>query len=230
MFFHNLIRRVNGLNRSWDGRLLWMGIALVSGAVVYRLTATALAGRLSAGDEAVQEFVLANRFEFLDAIMLFFSWAASEYITPLVLLLLLIMAWHKYRRLILITVAIISTSTLWQIALKHIVGRLRPEPLLYPIWSGAGYPSGHVLTALVLTYLLWRVSPGLGLPRPVTLFLGCLALLYPLLVGISRIYLNCHYLSDVTAGFFLGTGHLGLTFSILGTGWITAANRSRSGL
>jgi undecaprenyl-diphosphatase len=214
--------RVLGRRPRLGGRLAWLGLALLSAAALYPLTATAVAGGLSAGDAAVRDFVLANRFSVLDPIMLFFSWAASEYVTPVILAAFLLAGWRRARRLALVGVGVAATSTVWQIALKAIAGRLRPEPLLYPIWHGAGFPSGHILTALVLTFLLWRAAPALSLSRRATVALGWIALTYPVLVGISRIYLNCHYLSDVVGGFLLGTGHLGLAFALLGTGWLAA--------
>ncbi len=201
-------------------RLGWLGLAVVSAAALVPITVTAAAGRLSWGDAAVRDLVLAYRLPALEWTMLVMSWLSSEYVTPLVLAAVVAVGWRRARRRVLVAAAVVATSTLWQIALKAVVGRPRPEPLLYPLWHGAGFPSGHALTALVLAYVVWRLAPALGFSRRAQTPLGWAVVLYPLLVGVSRIYLNSHYLSDVTGGVLLGLGHLGLAFGLFGADWL----------
>ncbi len=187
------------------------------------LTLTAFSGGLSPGDAAVRDFVLAHRAAPLDRLMLAVSWAGSEYVTPLVLIGLLAAFWRQggRRRSVAVgLVAIVATSAVWQAVLKYLAGRPRPLPVVYPIWQGPGFPSGHVLTAVVLAFGLWRAAPWLGAGRRLTRVLGHAAILWPGLVGASRIYLNCHYLSDVLAGIFLGLGHIGLVLLLFAPIWL----------
>jgi membrane-associated phospholipid phosphatase len=204
-------------------RLAWMSLALLAAVPVWRMTATALAGNLSLGDAAVRDLMLQNRWPVLEWAMLTVSWLGSEYAYALFFIIFLLYLWRRERDFALWAVGIMASSTLWQILLKRIAGRLRPEPLLYPAWQGAGYPSGHALTALVVAYMMWRISPCLNVRRPVVFAIGCSVILWPLLVGFSRIYLNAHYLGDVTAGLLLGIMHIGLAFAFLGTDWLAAA-------
>ncbi len=190
-------------------------MALGSALVVWPLMVTALAGRLSFGDAALRDYVLAHRWLPLERVMLAVSWMASEYVTPIVLLVLLVLFWRRDRTAAVAAVGVAATSTVWQSALKALVARPRPEPILYPVWHGAGFPSGHVLTAVVLAFVLWWLGPRLGFSECVTRALGWAVWLWPLVVAFSRVYLNCHYLSDVVAGAALGAGHLGLAAALM---------------
>jgi len=95
--------------------------------------------------------------------------------------------------------------------LKSLVGRLRPV-VAHPIAHGTGnsFPSGHSLGsmvcygALLLVFLpaardWWRAA------------LTTLAVTIVALVGISRIVLGVHYLSDVAGAWALGVAWLGVT-------------------
>jgi undecaprenyl-diphosphatase len=202
-------------------RLAWLFLACAVSLPIGVLTSTAAAGRLSFGDRATVDFVLRYRWVVMDWVMLLISWISSEYAALVLLVALSLLLWRHNRYLAFASVVVIASSTLWQILLKAVIGRPRPYPVLYPVWQGAGYPSGHVLTSLVIIYMLWRLAPYLRMRR-ISAFLGYVVLLWPLSVGISRIYLNAHFLSDVIGGYLLGVWHLGLAFAILGTGWLDA--------
>ncbi len=96
--------------------------------------------------------------------------------------------------------------------LKSLVGRLRPV-LAHPIAHGNGnsFPSGHSLGSIVcygavLLVFLSGTRPG----RPRTaLRYGIGALIAA--IGISRILLGVHYLSDVLGAWALGITWLGIT-------------------
>jgi membrane-associated phospholipid phosphatase len=200
-------------------RLTWLLLACAVAVPIGVLTSTAATGRLSWGDGAWVDFMLAHRWIVIDWVMLLISWISSEYAALMILIGLLVLLWRRNRSIALYSVGVIASSTLWQILLKAVIGRPRPDPVLYPVWQGAGYPSGHVLTSLVIIYILWRLAPY-ARRRRLSAFLGYAVIIWPLLVGISRIYLNAHYLSDVVGGYLLGVWHLGLAFTILGSGWL----------
>jgi len=86
-------------------------------------------------------------------------------------------------------------TTIFTYAIKIIVQRDRPFNL---IETGFSFPSGHSSASMaaygVMAFLLWNKNRKLA----------WLALVIPLVVGFSRIYLNVHWMSDVFAGLFLG--------------------------
>ena len=90
----------------------------------------------------------------------------------------------------LLTSTFISTGGIvW--GMKHIIGRKRPLDDV----SNPAFPSGHTAYAFAGATLLGNRYPKLRIP----LYIGAG------LVGITRIYLGRHYVSDVIAGAAIGT-------------------------
>ncbi len=119
--------------------------------------------------------------------------------------------WLTSRRWALVLPLLMAGTGALQLVAKWAVDR--PRPNLAP-W---GYPSGHVLSLVVLfglmTYLLctsrikrrWRC---LGTA-------GCAAIVFT--VAFSRLYLEAHWMSDVAGGFMLGLAYLLLTMWLVET-------------
>jgi membrane-associated phospholipid phosphatase len=105
-------------------------------------------------------------------------------------------------------------SALLNYAMKVGFARLRPEgadPMLYS--SGWSFPSGHAMGTLVLcgvgAYVLARLFPSWIRHRVLIVLL----LVWPLVIGFSRLYLGVHYISDVVAGFLAGTAWVAVCVS-----------------
>ena len=96
-------------------------------------------------------------------------------------------------------------------ARKSLVGRLRPV-VAHPIAHGTGnsFPSGHSLGSIVCygAILLVFLPAARGRWRPA--FVTVIAALIAL-IGISRILLGVHYLSDVVGAWAVGITWLGIT-------------------
>jgi membrane-associated phospholipid phosphatase len=110
-------------------------------------------------------------------------------------------------------VAVIVTmggGSLLNILLKHFFHRQRPvleNPLV--TLSSFGFPSGHTMGATLfygLLALLIANSTRWGWSHRIFAFCGAALLIA--LVGISRIYLGAHYLTDVLGAFALGLAWL----------------------
>ena len=95
--------------------------------------------------------------------------------------------------------------------LKSLVGRLRPV-VAHPIAHGAGnsFPSGHSLGSIVCYGAVLLVFLPATHGRRRTAFIAATAALVAL-IGISRILLGVHYLSDVVGAWAVGIAWLGLT-------------------
>ena len=101
--------------------------------------------------------------------------------------------------------AAIAVPSLFSTIIKRVVGRARPfvgteaDPFLYwpMVWRAdyASMPSGHTTSAFAAA-----IAVGLLWPR-----LRPLMLIYALIIAVSRVVLDAHYLSDVIAGAFVGS-------------------------
>jgi undecaprenyl-diphosphatase len=95
--------------------------------------------------------------------------------------------------------------------LKSLVGRLRPV-VAHPIAHGIGnsFPSGHALGSIVCYGAVLLVFLPAARGRWRTTFIAVIVALVAL-IGISRILLGVHYLSDVVGAWAVGIAWLGLT-------------------
>jgi undecaprenyl-diphosphatase len=89
--------------------------------------------------------------------------------------------------------------------LKSLFHRTRPAPVVTAFIAAQqfSFPSGHAMVSAAfyfyLAYLSWQVVHGW---KRTVLMVGLVILV--LLIGVSRIYLGVHYLSDVLAGYLAG--------------------------
>jgi membrane protein DedA with SNARE-associated domain/membrane-associated phospholipid phosphatase len=93
---------------------------------------------------------------------------------------------------------------------KDAVDRPRPSDALVST-DGMSYPSGHAayaMTWIAIAVVLTRTLPGLAKTTAAIIA----ALVIAVVVGLTRIYLRAHYLSDVVGGIGLGA----TTFSLCG--------------
>src|SRR5215472_8630140 len=95
--------------------------------------------------------------------------------------------------------------------LKSLAGRLRPV-VAHPIAHGTGssFPSGHALGSIVCYGAVLLVFLPAARGRWRTAFVTVTVVLVAL-IGISRILLGVHYLSDVVGAWAVGIAWLGLT-------------------
>ena len=155
-------------------------------------------------DLAVHAAVPALRTWLLTALSLvinvLFDWVALTAIAIFVFALLL---WMRRRR----SAAIFATSMLLSFAveegLKALLFRYRPAGAMIVEASGS-FPSGHATMAAVFClFLIWEFRGDFTRVASRWLFLASMTLL-PIVVGLSRVYLGIHWLSDVLAGWALG--------------------------
>jgi membrane-associated phospholipid phosphatase len=100
--------------------------------------------------------------------------------------------------------AAIAAPSLFVTVIKRVIGRARPfvgeqaDPFLYMqlVWRAdyASMPSGHATTAFAAVVAVGLLWPRLRLPM----------LAYAVVIAVSRVVLDAHYLSDVIAGAIAG--------------------------
>lgn len=119
-----------------------------------------------------------------------------------------------FRRRMRLAIYLVVTSVgalLLDPSVKTLVGRLRPV-VDVPVASGQGnsFPSGHALDSMIVYGALLLVFLPAVAPRwrkPV----AAVPITIVVLIGLSRIALGVHFLSDVLAGWLLGAAWLGVT-------------------
>ncbi len=92
---------------------------------------------------------------------------------------------------------------LFEVLTKLIIHRPRPENALLEV-SGYSFPSGHATMAIIFfSVLLYAFKDEIKNRASKNIFITSNVIIF-LIIGLSRIYLNVHWLSDVLAGFGLG--------------------------
>ncbi|MGK8524951.1 phosphatase PAP2 family protein [Nocardia asteroides] len=116
--------------------------------------------------------------------------------------------WLLLRRLPRLAVYLVLTGAgglILNPVVKELVGRLRPV-VETPVYSTGGwsFPSGHAMGSLVCYGVVLLVFAPILQPRPRRVLTGFVVLLVAA-VGLTRIALGAHYLTDVLAGWLLGS-------------------------
>ncbi len=110
------------------------------------------------------------------------------------------------------------------LGLKALFARDRPMEQVIPA-HGYSFPSGHAFASTVfygmLIYLVWRFTEKRW-ARALATVAGVLVIL---MVGLSRVYLNVHFLTDVVGGWLSGTAWL--VASLLLVDVVETRSRSR---
>ena len=126
----------------------------------------------------------------------------------LVGLSLMILLLGKNKRTGMAVFTNLSVAFLTNHTLKYIIQRPRPSVLRLAEEKGYSFPSGHSMVGMAfygfLIYLVYKKVKNKGLKWSLITIMSLLVLT----VGISRVYLGVHYITDVMAGFILGIAYL----------------------
>jgi undecaprenyl-diphosphatase len=156
-------------------------------------------------DVAVANWLAAGATDTGVIVFTWISWLGDTALAGLLVAAVLLLLYRR-RWAAAITVVIASVGApLIDIALKPIFHRGRPdyavELITGPTWS---FPSGHAMSSLVgfgiVAYFRYNYESSAH-RRRVIAWAACFIIAA---VGLSRLYLGVHYLSDVLGGFLAG--------------------------
>lgn len=137
--------------------------------------------------------------DFLNYIMRFTSLLGSVYFYIIVLLIVLIKSKIYFK----LTVVPLITSYITNMTFKLIINRNRPLTWIVTPPLDPSFPSGHTICSVVfygiIIYLLKNIKNN-----NLRLTLRILLTILIILIGISRLYLGVHFLSDVLTAYLLG--------------------------
>jgi undecaprenyl-diphosphatase len=165
-------------------------------------------------DRPVLDWMMSVRSPGLDTVVTWWTNVAGTVGMPIVALAFLVGFTIQRRRWtpVVLLVAASAGSLLMTIAGKDLIGRARP-PLadaVPPYEHSPSFPSGHTLNATVIVgtivYLL-ILRQSRRVARVTTIVVGSL---FVLSVGVSRVFLGHHWLTDVLAAWALGIAWLAL--------------------
>ena len=134
----------------------------------------------------------------------FVSLLGSEVVLVITALLLIVLAWQRRWGRAVTLVLVTGGAEVLNNLLKSLFHRTRPEPVIGILAAQQfSFPSGHAMVSAAfyfyLAYVVWRLVHGVWR----WVLVGGLILLV-LLIGVSRLYLQAHFLSDVIAGYLAG--------------------------
>jgi membrane-associated phospholipid phosphatase len=167
-------------------------------------------------DDPIANYVATHRIAWLTECLQAITYLGSDVILTVVVIvggLFLYRQTSSWRPLFLLSASAIGASLLHTV-LGPAIGRQRPTADWMTISAtGQAFPSGHASESTAvygaLAYLLCKIE----MPWRVKLLCLTAGALIPLLVGVSRVYLGVHWLTDVIAGWALGVAWLALIFT-----------------
>jgi undecaprenyl-diphosphatase len=195
-------------------------VALITAEVIFLVVASLLA--ISALVVLIRRIFIVRTMEFDENAFAAFGTLVTDTNTQIALVItffgsyvFMVTAWlallgyllfvrKSKRRFINILIIALSNFGL-MVGLKFFFNRPRPLiPLLHEI-PGLSFPSGHAFMGTIFYgVLISRVYRDVKVVWKKWLLIFIL-LCFIILVGLSRVYLRVHYLSDVLAGFSFGT-------------------------
>jgi undecaprenyl-diphosphatase len=194
-------------------RGLLVSAGLLAGAVAVGalVVAPATHPAVQAVDDAVWRAAGAVRNPPATAVAVGLSWLGSAWVNwPLRVAAAALLVWRRHwLRLTAFALAVLTSEVLIG-TVKSAVNRPRPPGSLIAT-SAAAFPSGHAIASAVtaIGIVLALVPPG-----PARWRWEVRAVVFAVVMALSRVYLRAHWLSDTVAGGLLGAG-LALGFPAL---------------
>lgn len=184
-------------NRKWI--ILFLSVLLILLTILVKLNLT------SSVDSFFYNLITANMNDYITRIFKVITFLGStKFITFLCVIFLVGFAILKKCQGILIS-SVMIISTMSNKLVKLLIRRERPEVLKLVVQGGFSYPSGHTMAAVSMYGILIYIVLKSNLNKKLKIILSILLGMIPILVGISRVYLGVHYVTDVLGGGILSS-------------------------
>jgi undecaprenyl-diphosphatase len=132
---------------------------------------------------------------------------------------------RRYRSLLLVAGSTLGGAVVNSL-LKHSFARPRPSVVPHLAEAFApSFPSGHAMLSAIVYLTLGALASQLTERRRLKAYVLAMAVLLSFLVGLTRVYLGVHYLTDVAGGWMVG-----LAWALLAALLVRGAKRSSPAL
>jgi undecaprenyl-diphosphatase len=203
----------DGARERYARRQVLLGVAIALVAIPFGLLVhqVVLDGPLTGLDERTARWLhdrVVDREPLVSAMRTVSFFGSTVFLFTAVTAAVLWLLRRRERRLSLFLAVVCAGGGLINIAVKAAVGRPRPE-LDEPVATALGksFPSGHSMSSLVCFGALLVVFLPF-VPRAWRRATVAVSVVLILAIGLSRMVLGVHFLSDVLGGFVLGTAWL----------------------
>lgn len=180
-------------------------LILISWSILILYLIVFLLGGLQSMDTIVYQFISSFHSDQMTMIMKAITFIGS-WVSVVTICLICVLIERKKGLMISANVAIVH---LLNNIIKMIVARERPDVLRLAVETSYSFPSGHSMASFALfgflAYFVWKKSKGLSV----------ILMMFPIMIGITRIYLGVHYASDVIGGFLFSFVYLCTVIPIL---------------
>lgn len=174
-------------------------------------------------DARVHDLALADRSPALVAVArVLTDLGSASVVVPLVGVAVLAMSAPPLRHRLgcaAVALSVLASGALVRLAVSVLIGRARPPAADWAApAAGYAFPSGHTTSsALAAGVLAWTVTRQFPHRRRVHIVGWCLAVLFTLAVGTTRVVLGVHWPTDVLGGWAFATAWL--------SGWLLVLRR-----
>jgi len=154
-------------------------------------------------DSSVDQWFVASRMDWLTTFMFYFTkLAEAQVVAVLALASLLYFLWKKEKSMAWALFISVLGSAGTVLIMKHLIARPRP---LYGVYAESLYsfPSAHAALAISFYGLFFYFLINQA-RKTYRVWLYILSAISIFLIGVSRLYLGVHYLSDVLVGHAVG--------------------------
>ncbi|MFD4462689.1 phosphatase PAP2 family protein [Nocardia sp. NPDC058480] len=200
-----------------------MAALIATAAVLITALTWQVTSGISGMDTGVLDWMIAHRGEPLTSIAAVITDLGDT--LSMAILAALAVGWFVLRRNLPVATLVAITSLgagvlVWVI--KRLVGRNRPPETSRMVFEPSlSYPSGHTLGSTVVVGIVAIVLIPQITKHWVRMAATVLAVVFPVAVGLSRIYLGVHWTTDVLAGWIIGLLWLVLCVTAFTRGWQT---------